>query len=58
MCAHAEDIFKSLNYHSQDLTFGDLEIQKQSAIQSEESAEPGLSVRRSTRLVLKSTEVL
>jgi len=59
MCAHAEDIFESLNCHGQDLTFGDLEIQKQSALlKSEEGAEPGLSVRRSTMMVLRSTEGL
>ena len=59
MYAHAEDIFKSLNCHRQDLKFGGLEIQKQSTVEeSEEGAEPGLSVRRSTMMVLKSTEGL
>ena len=49
LCAHAEDMFKSLNYHGQDLTFGDLEIQKQSAVEKcEGGVEPELDVRRST----------
>lgn len=59
LCARAEDMFKSLNYHGQDLTFGDLEIQERSAVErSEEGADPGLSVGRSTMMVLKSTEGL
>jgi hypothetical protein len=59
LCAPAEDLFKSLNCDGQDLTFSDPEIQKQSAVEeSEEGAEPGLSVRRSTVMVLKSTEGL
>jgi len=52
-------MFKSLNYHGQDLTFGDLEIQERSAVErSDEGADPGLSVGRSTMMVLKSTEGL
>jgi hypothetical protein len=57
--AHAEDILKLLNYHGHNLKFSGLEIQKQSAIEeSEEGAEPGLSVRRSTMMVLRSSEGL
>jgi hypothetical protein len=49
----AEDIFKLRNSHGQDLTFSDLEIQKQNAIE-----ESRLSVRRSNMMVLKSAEGL
>jgi hypothetical protein len=39
--------------------FSDLEIQAQSTVEkSKECAEPGLSVKRSTTMLLKSTEVL
>jgi len=57
--AHAEDIFKSPNCHGQDLTFRGLEIQKQSAVEeSEEGAEPRLSVKRRIMMVLKTPEGL
>jgi hypothetical protein len=41
------------NSHGQDLVLSDLEIQKESTVESEEGAEPGLNV-----MVLKSAEGL
>jgi dihydroneopterin aldolase len=41
---HAEDILKSLTSHSQELTFRDLEIEKENAVESGKGEELALSV--------------